>query len=147
MVPVGAADVAMQAALFSLHTSCCASSGNSASMQAPGRRSASRFAKLDGDVEGDLVVVLIPAPALGLQGVNETGVDIFRDRLKRNLTVALSLEGALAQFRRELTRAADQILGRRDTARRRGRPQFSKAHVKFLPLTPDCASVTMESRS
>ena len=32
--PVGAADVAMQAALFSLQTSCCASSGNSASMQA-----------------------------------------------------------------------------------------------------------------
>src|SRR5215467_13113560 len=77
--------------------------------------------------------------------MNETGVDIFRDRLERNLPVALGLERALAQLRGELARAADQILGSRDVAWCGGRSQFSKAHVKFLPLTPDCASVTMES--
>src|SRR5215467_10066585 len=79
--------------------------------------------------------------------MNETGVDIFRDRLERNLPVALGLERALAQLRGELARATDQILGSRDAAWCGGRPQFSKAHVKFLPLTPDCASVTMDSRS
>src|SRR5437879_2180989 len=37
-------------------------------VQAPGRRAAGRAAELDGDVEGDLVVVLVAAPALGHDG-------------------------------------------------------------------------------
>src|SRR5262249_22480556 len=41
----------------------------------------------------------------------------------------------------------NQILRSRDATRCGSGPQFSKAHVKFLPLTSDCASVTMESRS
>jgi hypothetical protein len=59
-------------------------------VQAPGRGAAGRLAELDGDVEGDLMVVLVATPPPRLQRVNETGVDKFLDRFMRNVAVAFA---------------------------------------------------------
>ena len=64
-------------------------------VQAPGRRAAGRAAELDGDVERDLVVVLIAAPALGHDGADQAGIDVFLDRLPRDVAIALGLDRAL----------------------------------------------------
>jgi hypothetical protein len=72
----------------------------------PRRRGACRFAELDGDIERHLVVMLVTTPPFGLQRVQQTGADIFLDRLARKVAVAFGLDGALAQFRRQRARAA-----------------------------------------
>ena len=104
-------------------------------IQAPGRGSAGRFAEFDGDVEGHLVVVLVAAPALGLQRVDQTGVDKFLDRHKWNLAVALGFERPFAQFRckRRARPTNSSAVGTMPGCG--GRPQFGYAHVEFLPLS------------
>jgi hypothetical protein len=48
-------------------------------VQDPGRGGAGRLAELDGDIESNLVIVLVAAPALRLQHVDQTRIDIFLD--------------------------------------------------------------------
>ena len=81
------------------------------------------MAELNGDVEGDLVVVLITAPSLGLQGVNETGVDEFLDRLARDVAVEsgpyrarVSVVLAHMLTKSKLEEVADQIVALGGTA-------------------------------
>ena len=85
------------------------------------------FAELDGDVERDFVVVLVAAPALGLQGMDQAGLDIFLDEFPRNIAVALGLERALAQLRRQRAGEADAFGGGGNFLRRcRSRPSSSE---------------------
>ena len=85
-------------------------------VQAPGRRAAGGAAELDGDIERDLVVVLVAVPALGHDRAHEAGVDIFLDRLARDVAVALGLDRALAQLRRQRAGAPHQLLAARNAS-------------------------------
>ena len=114
-------------------------------VQAPGRRAAGRFAELDGDVEHHLVVVLVAAPALGLQRVDQAGVDVFLDRLARNVAVALGLDRALAQLGRQRAGARDKLLGGRNLLRRSGGRLASARLMALTPVAKDCATKTEES--
>ena len=82
----------------------------------------------------DFVVVLVAAPALRLQGMDQAGLDIFLDRFPRNIAVALGLERALAQLRRQCPGAADEFGGSGNLLRRSSRPQLGNAHVKIPPF-------------
>ena len=62
---------------------------------------ATAAAKLDGDIELDLVVVLTAAEALGHDGADQAGIDIFIDRFARDVAIALGPDGALLQSRRQ----------------------------------------------
>jgi hypothetical protein len=102
-------------------------------VQAPGRGAAGRAAKLNGDIERDLVIVLIAAPALRHDGADQAGIDVFLDRLARDVAIALGAKRALAQLRRQRPRALDQLLAARDGPRRRsgGRQKFNGTHVRL----------------
>ena len=97
-------------------------------VQHPSRRCAGRPAEFDGNVERNFVVVFVAAPALRLQHVDQAGVEIFLDRLARDLAIALGLDGALAQLRSQRAGAADQFVGRRNLGGRGAGPQFGNTH-------------------
>ncbi len=104
-------------------------------VQAPGRRAAGGAAELDRDIERDLVIVLVAVPALGHDRAHEPGVDIFLDRLARDVAVALGLDRALAQLRRQRAGALHQLLPARNALHRRnGRHCFhgSHAHLPWI---------------
>ena len=114
-------------------------------VQAPGGRATGRLAELDRNVERDLVVVLVAAPALGLQRMDQAGVDVFVDRLLRDVAVALRLHRALAQLRRKRLGAGDKLLGAGNIARRGCRLLFGKAHGASSDGTEACATEVTES--
>ena len=98
-------------------------------VQHPGRRCAGRSAELHRDVESHFVIVLVTAPAFGLQHMNEPGLDIFVDRLLRNFPITLGFDGALAQFWREFFGAPNQFIGARHVLLwRLGGAQFRDTH-------------------
>ena len=101
-------------------------------IQAPRRRAAGRFAKLDGDVERHFVVVLVAAPALRLQRVNEPGIDEFVDRLLRDVAVALGPHGAFAQLSAP-ARARARPAPRRSEWRPARRPAADSATLMAFP--------------
>ena len=108
-------------------------------VQAPGRGAAGRAPELDGDVEGDLMVVLVAAPALGHDGADEAGIDVLLDRLARDVAVALGLDRALGEPRRQRPRALDELRAARDALHRRGgRQGFHGTHgrLPWLGLLP-----------
>ena len=102
-------------------------------VQAPGRGAAGRFAELDRDIESDFVVVLIAAPAFRLQRVDQSGVDEFLDRLLRDIAVALRLDRALAQLRRQRPRACDEFVGGRNSKPARRPAAVRRDSRRFLP--------------
>src|SRR5438874_4884976 len=116
-------------------------------VQTPGRRSAGRFAELDRNIERNLVVVLVTAPAFWLERVNQAGGKVFVDRLLWNVAITLGLYGALAQPRRQRTSADDEFVGSRTIVRRGGRSQFGQAHGMSSRLAKDCARSRSRSRT
>src|SRR5262249_24331371 len=87
-------------------------------VQAPGRGAAGRAAELEGDVELDLVVVLVAAPALRHDRAQEPGIDVFLHRLEWNIALALGPDRALPELRRQRARPGDQFLAARDALHR-----------------------------
>ena len=59
-------------------------------VQAPGRGPASRFAELKGDVERNLMIVFVTAPALRLKDVNHQRQG-FVNSFLRNVAIVFSL--------------------------------------------------------
>ena len=113
-------------------------------IQAPRRRAAGGFAKLDGDIERHFVVVLVTAPALRLQRMNEPGFDEFVDRFLRDIAVALGAHCTFAQFRRQRASPRHEFFGARNIVRRGCRPQFSDAHGVSSRFGKDCAGTSSE---
>ena len=103
-------------------------------IQAPGRRTAGGFAKLDGDIKRHFVVVLVTAPALRLQRMNEPGVDEFVDRFLRDIAVALGAHCALAQFRRQRARPRHEFVGARNDCPARMPAAIRRCSRRFLPI-------------
>ena len=62
--------------------------------------------------------MLITAPALGLQGVDQARRNVLLDRLARDVAIALGLDRTLAQFGREPAGAGDEFVGAGDAIRR-----------------------------
>src|SRR5262245_33321894 len=113
-------------------------------VQAPGRGAAGGAAELDRDVEGDLVVVLVAAPTFRRDGADQAGVDIFLDRLVRNVAVTLGLDRALAQPGCQRPRTLHQLVRARNAFRRRGGGQCLHGTHVFLP-GPSFATERMRS--
>jgi hypothetical protein len=60
--------------------------------------------------------------------MDEAGGDVFVHRLLRDIAVALGLDRAFAQLRRQGAGAGNELVGARNSACRRSRPQFGDAH-------------------
>ena len=114
-------------------------------VQAPGRRAAGGAAELDRDIERDLVIVLVAVPALGHDGAHEPGVDIFLDRLARDVAVALGLDRALAQLRRQRAGAPQPVPRRSGCSAPAQRTTMFPRHSCAPPL--DCRPEIATSRS
>ena len=79
------------------------------------------------------MVVLVAAPALGHDGADEAGIDVLLDRLARHIAVALGLDRALTQLRRQGYGAHDEIGTRRNAVWRNGGASFSQTRHELPP--------------